>query len=243
MNPSHQKPQKEKVKRTKGFTLFVALLVAALMLAIGFSIGSIILKQVLLSATGGGSQIAFYAADAAAECALFWDRKDGDGVSIGSSPFGTSTPDGADLLGESIVCGTGELDSAGVIYGWNKECDTAICDVGSKATTTFVIDYSDPKDEKYLACATVMVSKVINSDTGEEETTIDARGYNTDTIKDAVPIIPGGGDPGGTGSGGSGGSGGGFDIIDESDIEVPTINARCNLERPRVVERGLKLSY
>ena len=61
----------------KGFTLLLAALVASVVLALGASIFAIAKKQVTLSSIGRESQFAFYAADSAAECALYWDLRYG----------------------------------------------------------------------------------------------------------------------------------------------------------------------
>lgn len=74
----------------KGFTLFIAVLIGSLMLAIGFSIFNLSFKELLLSASSRDSQIAFYAADTGLECALYYDQQlesfittgSGGGVSI-----------------------------------------------------------------------------------------------------------------------------------------------------------------
>lgn len=60
-------------KSDKGFTLLLAALISSIVLAVGAAIFGIAQKQVLLSALGRDSQFAFYAADTAAECALYWD--------------------------------------------------------------------------------------------------------------------------------------------------------------------------
>ena len=67
-----------------GFTVLLAALVASLVLSLGVSIFSIARKSVSLSTLGRDSQFAFYVADTAAECALYWD-------SIHDA-FATSTP-------------------------------------------------------------------------------------------------------------------------------------------------------
>jgi len=66
---------RQKKKGERGFTLLMAAVVATVVLAIGSAVFSIALKQVSLSATGKNSQFAFYAADTAAECALYWDLR------------------------------------------------------------------------------------------------------------------------------------------------------------------------
>lgn len=57
----------------QGFTILLAALVASLVLSLGISVFSIAQKQVILTSTSRNSQYAFYAADSAAECALYWD--------------------------------------------------------------------------------------------------------------------------------------------------------------------------
>ena len=59
----------------RGFTILLAALIASLVLALGISVFSIAQKQLILSSTGRNSQLAFYAADTGAECALFWDMR------------------------------------------------------------------------------------------------------------------------------------------------------------------------
>ena len=71
---------------SRGFTLLIAALVSSIVLALGTSIYEIATKQVALSSIGRDSQFAFYAADTAAECALYWDFRFGY--------FATSTPSG-----------------------------------------------------------------------------------------------------------------------------------------------------
>lgn len=186
-----------------GFTLFVAVLVASLVLAIGFSISNIVLKQLAISGSGGGSLVAFYAADSAVECAVYWDRKDQNGdLWDDAGVFATSTPPG--FIPGNMRCG-----SDGEVYAFKKTCDNSptTCDSASvAATTTFAVGFNDPDDTRYLACAHVLVSRWNDVVTGEQRTSIVTRGYNTD-------LIPTGPDP------------------------------KCNLDRHRVVERGLLQTY
>lgn len=57
----------------RGFTILLAALVASLVLSLGIAIFSIARKSITLSTLGRDSQYAFYAADTAAECILYWD--------------------------------------------------------------------------------------------------------------------------------------------------------------------------
>lgn len=171
----------------------------------------------MLSSSGGGSQIGFYAADSASECALYWDRKDADGFSAGESPFSPISTVPLDTL--HVVCGSGdETDGGGMVYGLTKVCDTETCGAASAfATTTFYIDFRDRLDPNYRACSFVTIIKKYTAATGAEDTIIDSRGYNTDLVIE-------------TGVGGY-------------TYNYQNPNVRCNLGRARVVERGLLLTY
>ena len=59
----------------RGFTILLAALVASLVLALGIAVFSIAQKELILSSTGRNSQLAFYAADTGAECALYSDMR------------------------------------------------------------------------------------------------------------------------------------------------------------------------
>lgn len=78
--------RKHRQKKNRGFTLLVAVITASIVLAIGMSILNITLKMFLLSNVARDSEMAFYAADAGMECALYWDESTADGVfDIGAS--------------------------------------------------------------------------------------------------------------------------------------------------------------
>ncbi len=72
-------------KTSAGFTLFYAVLISSLLLAVGIAIFNITYKELILSSGARESQSAFYAADSALECALFWDLKH---TGSSNSPFG-----------------------------------------------------------------------------------------------------------------------------------------------------------
>jgi hypothetical protein len=69
---------------SRGFTLLLAALISSIVLSLGASIFLLAKKEVTLSSLGRDSQYAFYSADQAAECALYWDAR--------WNYFGTSTP-------------------------------------------------------------------------------------------------------------------------------------------------------
>ncbi len=84
----------QKLEAARGFTLFYAVLMSSLLLALGLAIFNITYKELILSAGARESAIAFYAADAGLECALFWDRKH---TSLSSPAFG--------FYGDSLASG------------------------------------------------------------------------------------------------------------------------------------------
>lgn len=59
----------------RGFTLLIAVILASVLLTVGIALLDIAYKQVILSSSAKQSQYAFYAADAALECALYYDQR------------------------------------------------------------------------------------------------------------------------------------------------------------------------
>ena len=183
-----QKENKNNIRRNNsGFTLFIALIVSSLLLAIGFSLSTIILKQLIFANSGKESQLAFYAADSGAECALYWDRKNVDGLTDFNGAFTASS------TFDDIFCGTGGpvTPQTAQVGSFVRFSDPA----NQQATTTFYVDYSDddPLNPNHKACAKVTVFKWVDSSgpIPVEKTQIESRGYN-------VPL-----DNGPVGSGGT----------------------------------------
>lgn len=59
----------------RGFTLLIAVVLSSVLVSIGLSLLDTSYKQVILASTATQSQYAFYNADTALECALYWDQK------------------------------------------------------------------------------------------------------------------------------------------------------------------------
>ncbi|HEY5383437.1 MAG TPA: hypothetical protein VIJ88_02700 [Candidatus Paceibacterota bacterium] len=120
----------------RGFTLFFALLVASLALAIGLAIYDITVRELTLSEVATESQYAIYAADSGAECALYWENKykdiNGSPLNGGSgSAFATSSTDTQiPTTGGGIICNGQDIIVAG---SWPQIADA------NAATTTFTI--------------------------------------------------------------------------------------------------------
>ncbi|MBI5004629.1 MAG: hypothetical protein HZC04_00370 [Candidatus Lloydbacteria bacterium] len=88
-------------KRRAGFVLLYAVLVASIALSVGLSIYSIALKELRISSSSRDSQLAFYAADAGTECALYWD--------VQERAFSTSTQNAITCAGSSMTVGGGVI--------------------------------------------------------------------------------------------------------------------------------------
>ena len=82
MNNKSNKKIISKPKVTTGFAMLFAVLISSFLIMIGISIFSISLKEVMISTSIRDSQTAFYAADSAGECALYWDLKAGGKNSV-----------------------------------------------------------------------------------------------------------------------------------------------------------------
>jgi len=150
---------KNRSKSLTGFTIFFAMLVGGLALAIGVAIYDLTVRELDLSGTATQSQYAIYAADTGAECALYWDLKctatDCTSRGAANSAFATSSYSVTPSSG--IVCNG--VDVAPV--------KTTII---TAATTTFTVTFLP---QPY--CASVRVEKSGNP----SQTIITSKGYNT----------------------------------------------------------------
>lgn len=59
----------------RGFALLISVVLTSVVLALGIALLDIAYKQVLLSSSAKNSQYAFYNADSALECALYYDQQ------------------------------------------------------------------------------------------------------------------------------------------------------------------------
>ncbi|MHB1163408.1 MAG: pilus assembly PilX family protein [Minisyncoccota bacterium] len=86
-NKSHEEESRR--PESRGFALLIAIIFMSVMLTFGLALGSLAYKQQTLASAAVESQYAFYAADAALECALYYDQQDGGQPSL----FAYPTPD------------------------------------------------------------------------------------------------------------------------------------------------------
>lgn len=151
----------------KGFTLFFAMLVGSLALAVGLAIFDLTLRELQLSSVATQSQYAIYAADTGAECALYWDAQCPLGSCVAGSAFATSSNTNGGTFpppaGSGVLCNAQDITSV-----WTTA--TPVAPTPTAATTTFTITLSPQ-----IYCAIVTVAKSGNP----SQTTIISHGYNT----------------------------------------------------------------
>ena len=151
-----------------GFTIFFAVLVTSLTLAVGIAIYDLTVRELELASVANQSQYAINAADSGAECALYWDSKCvAPGCSVGSA-FATSSVYQGATLNSGLSCNS--MDITGSSGAWNVQ--TAIQGGITYATTTFMLYFAP---QPY--CAKVTVAKKTTAVTFY--TTVTAHGYNT----------------------------------------------------------------
>lgn len=152
-----------------GGTLLIALVIASVVLSIGISVSGIVSKELILLSITRNSGSAFYAADGALECALYWDVKNPNNETV----FATSSSSIPPI--NNIYCwGTSDVRAENISNcpgsGWCIEQGA------TRATTTFMVRFD--QNDSGMPCAEVRVSK---EDMGGNviRTTIDARGRSS----------------------------------------------------------------
>ena len=86
------------MKPVRGLTLLIAVILSSVVLSVALSLLDITYKQIILTSSAKQSQFAFYSADSAMECALYWDQKM-DAFSYTASSYLTSGITCADASG------------------------------------------------------------------------------------------------------------------------------------------------
>jgi hypothetical protein len=71
----------------RGFAILFTVLLSAIVLSIAIGISEVAYQEAVLSASAREGNIAFFAADTGADCALYWDRSD-------KQAFDPTDPDG-----------------------------------------------------------------------------------------------------------------------------------------------------
>lgn len=172
----------------RGFVLAFSLLISSIVLALAFGIFNILLKQIVLTSSARDSQIAFYAADAGAECALYWDTHTSRTVADDSVEGFYDTEENyrysyrgvfalpADHPDHWMSEDPSYPESENILLFLRKPskfiCGNQVLNISiNESTTNFRVDLSS--DGKI--CALVTVEKMFNK---EYDTIIRSRGYN-----------------------------------------------------------------
>lgn len=153
----------QKRSEKKGIALLTAVLIMSLILAVGLSLMTFVVKQFNIATSARESVISIYAADAGIECALLWDIQ--SYTRYGGPVFATSTGAERAIVG-GIGSGPAECFTADLPSIWS------VTEGATSATTTFELDFTGAP----VYCTSVTVVK---RDTGARiETSIQSRGYN-----------------------------------------------------------------
>lgn len=165
----------ENKKIKKGFAVLFSILLASFLITLGISIFSISLKEIQIATSARDSQIAYYIADSAKECALYWDVK--------FAKF----PSCMDSTCATYLDADGNSKSAdNTINVTNVTCHNTpqtLSFVKDQATLT----YSARLNNFFLASSTspsspvsdIVINKTYNTGTNRVVTTIIAYGHNT----------------------------------------------------------------
>lgn len=141
----------------RGFALLIAVVLTSVLLSVGLALLDIAYKQVTLSSVARQSQYAFYAADSALECALYWDQK--QRAFDYSTPLSSVTCKGQTMALTSSVssnirtttfsmpCPSGGTQSSITVYKTNG---SATCNAGTAKSCIYATGYntctvSDPR--------------------------------------------------------------------------------------------------
>jgi hypothetical protein len=150
----------------RGFSLFIAMIVSAVLLIIAVAVTDMATKETIFSSFGRESQYAIFAADAGIECALYWDSK--------FNSFATSTP------GAPINCNGVTMSTGGSIPSGQAQATSTLTRIGgggnSNPTSAFGFSLNSGTNLTN-ACAIVTVNKYY--DGPDLITHIFSRGYNT----------------------------------------------------------------
>ena len=150
--------------------MIFAVLVSSLALAIGLAMFDLVIRELQVSSTVEQSQYAIYAADTAAECALYWD------FNYTADPYYSAFPDSASdtaaLAATGLWCAGQDVTGG----GWGTSALTTVVTSARSATTTTAMTVGSV----YYAQLTVI--KNWNASSMSTSTTIIADGYNTTAI-------------------------------------------------------------
>lgn len=125
-------------EKTRGFTLLIAIIITATLLLISTNIVALAVRQAFISDTARLSQEAFYAADAAMECALYWDVHNPSGntaFDISTGSVVTCNKDANNSGNEWVVGGSSVSVMDDITFFPDGFCATATITKNGDGTT------------------------------------------------------------------------------------------------------------
>lgn len=164
----------------RGMTILLAVLLVSTVLLISLSLFNITLKQIILSAVARDSRYAFYAADSARNCSLYWDRL----PELAQRPFGyfwrNPTTNQHEFIPPTVTLFN--CDGRPVSNRQAGGCQEVPCHptVDDPFWVSFTIFFPEP-DRPAPSCAQVLVKKYFYTLPGGGEsyrTEIITSGYN-----------------------------------------------------------------
>jgi hypothetical protein len=198
-------------KDKRGITMLLAIVVSVFVLAVGTSLVSIALKQLVLTNSSSDSELAFYAANTGIECALYWDLQlfddDSDGVEEYIFPISSLSQTEAEYDDLDIRCagfdiyegtshyggGDNSVSSSDFIDdfyttngGWQHSGNTWTFRFPIQTLTNGVAA-ANPEKQAEITCVQVTVSKTVDS--GNVTTTVNANGINTCDPDDTQRVV------------------------------------------------------
>ncbi len=180
-------------EKNTGFVLFIALLTASFLLAVGLGVSSLAIRGFQLTSNTTESIKALYAANAGIECALYWDIKN-SGAQV--FPLVDSTKDYIAYLNNTVNCSqdvnTEEPNSA------SYSSIDYVPSGGQTNTIGFWLSFRTAPERQNLEangpCVYVTINKeFIGSPTnGQIKTIVNSYGYNLHgvTAGGALSCIP-----------------------------------------------------
>ena len=164
LKPSENSHGASNIKNKRGFAILFAVLLASFLITLGISIFSISLKEIQITTSVRDSQIAYYIADSARECALYWDIKRGAFPACldDGSPCTVSTSTAPTIMCNGINIPL-SFSSNGLTYSSSK---VDFFQASSTSSTTPIADINIIK--------TFVSPNIV--------TTIEARGHNTSIL-------------------------------------------------------------
>jgi len=160
-------------KNNKGFAMLFAVLTSSLLVSIGVSILGISLKEIQIATSARDSQTAYYAADSARECALYWDIKQG--------AFPACFDSSCSNLGDEAVQVDIKCNGQNKTLTFSKQ-DDGVTYQSTNASGNKFFKYSTSNDDLIQPEADVYVSKEYVSDSDSINTIIQTQGHNTGVV-------------------------------------------------------------